>query len=1084
MSGGGLISESYARTELLSTPRPSPSASDAALVNTITAVERHLGPASGIRTIVDIAAIPILELLGFSVTSRANRRDLVVLEAAAGPERAAMIVSLWGTPPDAIHRELVLSGIAADSRWCLFCNGQVVRVVDGRRPWSRQYLEFELRMLALDVQARGLFLTLLHAAALSGADALLDRAVARSARHGVAVCRTLSGGVRQALDAVLLSLHRRQRGRRRRVEPDELLEQSLTVLYRVLFLLFAEARALVPVWDPIYRDRYSIETIVTTLMDGRRYRGIWPALQAISRLAHSGCRAGSLRVAAFNGRLFSPSHVQTIERARIDDDTLASAILAVSTVRHKSTGRQRILYHDLDVEQLGTVYEHLLDYEAAGPALARTGDRRKATGTFYTPRTVTDWLVRRTLEPLVATKTAQEILDLRILDPAMGSGAFLVSACRYLAGAAEAALVSSGEWRACDVTERDRAELRRDAAQRCLYGVDLNPMAVQLARLSLWLAALARDKPLTFLDHHLRAGDSLVGASVFDLQRQPPGRRGATSRPLPLFGHGAFDAMVEAVLPARLRLAREPDTDASVVRGKEALLAAVEHGRARSVWKAALDLWCACWFWDGDPRPDAALYGELHAAITHGSTTLPPATATLWLDGAARIAWQRRFLHWELEFPEVFFDERGRRRADAGFDAIVGNPPWDMIRGDSGDVSVRQTRRTDAAKLAAFARDAGVYSIASRAHANRYQLFVERALQLANTGGRIGLVLPWGAMSDAGAGPMRQRFFDRARVDTVAELDNRRGIFPIHRGLRVALVVATAGTPTGGIAYRPAVSIADELERAPSPERSADIILTRRLLERLSGENDMGIPAIASSADLNILERITATVPRLSSMDGWHAQFGRELNATDDRDSFVAAAGSGTGRVVLEGKQIEPFRVDLGSCRQALRESEDRRCRVPRRARLAHRDVAAATNRLTLIAAIVPARAVTTHTLSVLRAAMPIERQHALCALLNSFVANYLIRMRVSTHVTAALMSRLAVPVPDPETERRLSHLSHVLATAAGAVDSMPEYAELQAIAARLYGLHRSDFEHVLTTFPLIDATVKSHCLDVFTTLL
>ena len=216
-------------------------------------------------------------------------------------------------------------------------------------------------------------------------------------------------------------------------------------------------------------------------------------------------------------------------------------MLALSTTAGKAgAGRARISYRDLGVEQLGAVYESVLDYRprlvppAARPAAARSAGRdgaagsraaradvrlepgsgvRKATGTFYTPRALTTHLVRRTLAPLVDGASPEAILALRVVDPAMGSGAFLVAACRYLAAGYESALVADGGCHASDITDADRRLFRRLVAQRCLFGVDLNPVAAQLARLSLWLCTLAPDRPLTFLDHHLLVGDSLIGAS-------------------------------------------------------------------------------------------------------------------------------------------------------------------------------------------------------------------------------------------------------------------------------------------------------------------------------------------------------------------------------------------------------------------------------------------------------------------------------------------------------------------------------------------------------------------------------------------
>jgi hypothetical protein len=184
---------------------------------------------------------------------------------------------------------------------------------------------------------------------------------------------------------------------------------------------------------------------------------------------------------------------------------------------------------------------------------------------------------------------------------------------------------------------------------------------------------------------------------------------------------------------------------------------------------------------------------------------------------------------------------------------------------------------------------------------------------------------------------------------------------------------------------------------------------------------------------------------------------------------------------VLEGKQVGPFRAAIGECRYELAGSGGS-ARVVRRARLAYRDVASATNRLTLIAAIVPASAVTTHTLSCLKTALPVATQHVLCALLNSLVANYIIRMRVNTHVTASLVSRLPVPLVapgDPPFER-LGSLAKALAEAAEPVETMAEHAELQALVARLYGLSGEDFEHVLGTFPLIAEEVKRKALVEF----
>ncbi len=223
---------------------------------------------------------------------------------------------------------------------------------------------------------------------------------------------------------------------------------------------------------------------------------------------------------------------------------------------------------------------------------------------------------------------------------------------------------------------------------------------------------------------------------------------------------------------------------------------------------------------------------------------------------------------------------------------------------------------------------------------------------------------------------------------------------------------------------------------------------------------------------------ISARCQWLGSHDGWNVRFGRELNATDDSGAFVTFTGAAGARPVVEGKQIEPFRVSIGTSRYELRSGAKVKD-VVRRTRIAYRDVASATNKLTLIAALIPRRAVTTHTLSCLKTPLAAEAQHVLCALLNSLVANYLIRMRVSTHVTVALVSRLPVPVV-PKTSptfAKLTYLARMLGSGRRPTLHMPEYAALQGLVARLYGLSEEDFEYILGTFPLIPPAVRGRAL-------
>ncbi|MGE3188272.1 MAG: N-6 DNA methylase, partial [Vicinamibacterales bacterium] len=675
--GGGLVSGSFLDGDL-------PSALAGALgeatrragLRRLAAVRgrilRGLGPASGPRAVLDIGVVPLLEALGFDVVAVEPRPPGFV--GLAGPADAplAVIAAIpWGMPAERAWRDLVRAGRVAGARWGLVGNGASVSLVDASRPWTRGMLTCDLDTALADERAARLVWGLLRREALEprhDGPPILERAIGLSERSTSRLCDALGDGVLDALGAVIAAL-----GPGRGRAPAGVFDESLTLVYRVLFLLFAEARGLVPAWHPVYRDGYTVAAMRRRLEAGRDATGFGEAFGAMSRLAHAGCRAGDLTVTAFNGRLFSPRRAPAADRRPLPDEAVRDVVRALATAPAPAGARRRaVAYADLGVEQLGAVYERVLEYEPGAAGLARTSTARKTSGSFYTPRAITRFLVRRTLAPLVAGLGAEGILALRVVDPAMGSGAFLVAACDFLARACEDARLASGEWAAGKVTDADRAALRREVASRCLYGVDCNPMAVQLARLSIWLTTLAADRPLTFLDHHLSAGDSLVGAGLADLARLPGTvrRRRGGDGPLPLFDAGDAGATFAALLPDRVRLAVAAET-ADGARDQERRHERMHApGSPLALWKRAADIWVAAW---AEPAWQRGLAGELIAHALGRPATLGPRAAAPLLARAEATAGRLHPLHWELEFPEVFFDADGRRRPDGGFDAVLGN---------------------------------------------------------------------------------------------------------------------------------------------------------------------------------------------------------------------------------------------------------------------------------------------------------------------------------------------------------------------------------------------------------------------------
>ncbi|HZT78230.1 MAG TPA: N-6 DNA methylase [Vicinamibacterales bacterium] len=1027
------------------------------------------GAASPTRALLQSGAEPIVRSLGFERSADVGERAPCIAATLAGDRAAvALLVAPFGVRLDPLWPVAVVEARRRRAEWALLYNGIALRLVDATRLHARRHLDFDLDLASASGGIAALALTIAASALGHGGAGSTRALVAASDAHGSAVCRSLRNGVLDASAGVLEALVAARR--RRPPAMRDSFEQALTIVYRLLFLLFAEARALVPLWHPVYRDSYSVEALRAAAEQPAGAPGLWDALRAMTRLAHAGCDAGDLRVTPFNGRLFAPSRTPLAERRDLDDEQAKRAVLALSTRAIRANGsRERITYRDLGVEQLGAVYETLLDYEphvADGHVTLRPESGvRHATGTFYTPQPIAESLVRRTLAPLVRGRTPDEILQLRIVDPSMGSGAFLVAACRYLADAWEAAAVSAGDLVPGDVGDAERALIRRRVAERCLYGVDVNPMAVQLARLSLWLATLAADRPLSFLDHRLMTGDSLAGAWLAQLRRPPRARRSPASRGPTLFDADAVvDALCEGV-PRRFSLESMPNDTLAQVKAKEhAHAAAVGRDAALGRWKRVADAWCATWFSRAVPPPAFTAVAD---AILHGSGSLPPKTADAYLAAAAASAATHQFFHWELECPEAFFDANGARLANPGFDAVLGNPPWNIVH-------------ADAAPLLRFARESGAYVANGQGHANRYQLFVERAIALTRGGGRVGLVLPWGFAADHGSAALRRFVTSRADIDAIVAIDNTRGIFPIHRSVRFVLVSATTGTPTREIACTLGVddpATLDSVDDEAAPPGA--VRLSIAALERLSGRT-LAVPYVRTPTDLAIVERAATLFPALGDARGWGATFGRELNATDDRALFRPR---GHGWPLVDGRHVSPFRTAVDEAERAVWPSDvrrafpDGRCERPR---LAYRDVASATNRTTLIAAMLPPRCVSTHTLFCLRSSLAARDQQFLCGLFNSLVLNFLVRLRVTTHVTTAIVEQLPVPPWNraPRAAAEIAALARVLAHG----DRADAFARLNALVASVYQLTESEFQRVLDSFPLIDRAERDRAFDAFVT--
>jgi hypothetical protein len=691
----------------------------------------------------------------------------------------------------------------------LLTNHQVIRLIYAPHGEATGSITFSLATMA-DAGGRPVldaFATLLSAGRFFAVspERQLPQILRDSRRRQANVTNQLADQVRQALEFLLRGFESAA-DRDKTGTLDEALARDddhvygglLTVLLRLVFLLYAEDRELLPIGDSCYSRHYSVLGLFEQLQDDhanfpdtmvRRF-GAWPRLLALFRIVFEGAQHGDMVLPARRGDLFDPARYPFLEgwpaTGGAPVDTVARASVQVPSVDDESIYRvlekllyldhQRLSYRALDVEQIGSVYEALMGFHVVrvpsravcvrGPRVwvpvadllevapdrraawledeagveksalkkagadikaAKTEDEliaalqtiqardtevaralqivlqpgveRRRTSSHYTPRSLSEPIVRRTLEPLIGamggTPPSERLLDLKICDPAMGSGAFLVAACRFLADQVVAAWTREGRMEAvASATEDVVTQARRLVAQRCLYGVDKNPFAVSLAKLSLWLVTLAKDEPFTFVDHALRHGDSLVGLSLDQIRAfgwQPEKQQfDLVSKEI--------DAAIEEALALRIRileLAREHGS--AITREKERLLWDAEDALDRV--RVIADLVVGAFFAADSDKARQAERNRRLDLVTNWLRDGGPVPAELrdLCDELRRDSSSRKAVppfHWMVEYPEVFYggrpdplDEDHVNRA-AWMDAFVGNPPFlggRMISGTFGD---------------------------------------------------------------------------------------------------------------------------------------------------------------------------------------------------------------------------------------------------------------------------------------------------------------------------------------------------------------------------------------------------------------
>ena len=834
-------------------------------------------------------------------------------EDASGP---------WRYPPTAkLERLLRHTGIPIG----LLSNGRELRLVYAPPRESTSHLTFRFAEMA-DRAGRPVlaaFELLLGARRTYGASEAhtLSGLLRESRRRQADVTQDLAAQVFEAVELLLQGFeHAAAREtddaridwlRAALAEPDDHLYQGvLSVVLRLVFLLYAEDQGLLPVDHDFYAKHLSLAGLFDELTDdagqhpeSMHHRfGAYGRLLALFRAVFLGVRHGTMHLPPRHGRLFDPNSYPFLEgglpgstsaivapdaRAEVRPPAVDDGVIHAVLSRLILFEGQRLSYRALDVEQIGSVYESLMGYHVhrttspavrigknrvwvevetlrestptdrkkwlkqqcgltpaqmkkiedalkgkaakeneerragdeagdsdplvevlselspgrkserrrhrapVGRLVLQPGEERRRSGSHYTPRSLTERIVRRTLEPILAclgdAPTEEQILSLKICDPAMGSGAFLVEACRHLADQLVAVWTRTDRLAAI-AEEHENAHLhaRRRVAQRCLYGVDKNPAAVELAKLSLWLITLSPDLPFTFVDHALRHGDALVGLDL----KQISAFHWKPEKQLDLFETNLRDALDQAIAHRQDILALAHREHPAEQQEKRRLLDHAEQATAKI--RLIADTCIGAFFAESKTKAREEERQRRMTLVEQYLKGDTEAEAELH-DLAATMHDQTPPFHWWIEFPEVFYEERpdplcgGEVNGAAYMEAFVGNPPFS---GRNGIIEANSDRyltwTLDQFRPSHGGSDLSAY-------------FFRRAAALAGQHGTVGLIstntIAQGDTRDTGLKPLVAAGWSiyEAVVDTS---------WPGSAAVMVSIVHLVHGSPTESVGRR------------------------------------------------------------------------------------------------------------------------------------------------------------------------------------------------------------------------------------------------------------------------------------------
>jgi N-6 DNA Methylase len=905
-------------------------------------------------------------------------------------ERTPGVAGAARSSPHSLVQELLNRD--ASRLWGFVSNGLRWRVLRDNASLTRQaFVEFDLEaMFAGEVYADfAVFWLVCHQSRVEAERpeaCWLEQWSHAAQERGTRALETLRKGVEDAISALGSGFlaHRangalRDKLRAGNLSGQDYYRQLLRLVYRLIFLFVAEDRdlLLLPAADPAAHARYTQFYSTTRLrglaerLRGSRHADLYVALRLIiARLGQGG--SPELGLPELGSFLFSAEAVSDLAGCELANADLLEAVRALAfTVEGRV--RRAVDYKNLGPEELGSVYESLLELhpelnaDAATFALGSAGgNERKTTGSHYSPTGLINCLLDSALDPVIehaleGKKTPEEasraLLALKVCDPACGSGHFLIGAAYRIAK--RLAAIRTGE--AEPSPEALRTALR-EVIGHCLYGVDLNPMAVELCKVNLWLESLEPGKPLTFLDHHIQCGNSLIGATPALLARGIPDeaftaiegddkkycaeykKRNKHERA------GQLSFALDSERPAwdqlgnlsvgMARLEAAPDDTPEAVRAKQSEYEALVKSAGYEFGRLWADAWCAAFVWKKTREFAYPITESVFRDIERNPFSLAP-----WMrDEIRRLASQYSFFHWHLAFPEVFRlppgrpDEDDRKGWEGGFDCVLGNPPWEALQveeqayfaardpeisqmvGKRRKTAIQELVHTNPALLQDFReytrtleaqnlhyRMSGCFPLTSIGKMNTYALFAELAHTLLAPSSRSGIVVPTGIATDDTTKEFFGRLVSDQRLAELVGFENEAFIFPaVHHATKFCALIVTG---LDSKVLKPSfVFFCRYFSDVRSPIRRFE--LSREDFGLLN-PNTLTCPTFRTQADAELARKVYARVGVLvnerTKTNRWHIRFQQGLfNMSSDSALFKTSPAVGS-LPLYEAKLIYHF---------------------------------------------------------------------------------------------------------------------------------------------------------------------------------